>query len=97
MRSHDQVLDETLSSGTLRTLFQPIIDLDSQAVVGFEALTRGPVGSPLESAPALFGTADRCGRTAELDALCLSTAASTLASSDVGAVRVFLNVEPSPT
>jgi hypothetical protein len=33
----------------VRTVFQPLVHVESLAVVGFEALTRGPEGSPLEA------------------------------------------------
>jgi EAL domain-containing protein (putative c-di-GMP-specific phosphodiesterase class I) len=50
-----------------RVVFQPVIDLREGTVIGFEALARGPAGSPLESAAALIGAARAEGRLAELD------------------------------
>jgi EAL domain-containing protein (putative c-di-GMP-specific phosphodiesterase class I) len=41
-------LDAVLAVGGVTSVFQPIIDLDSGAVVAYEALARGPVG-PLRS------------------------------------------------
>lgn len=43
--------------GGLRVLFQPIVDLVSGAVLGHEALLRGPRLTPLESADELFRVA----------------------------------------
>jgi EAL domain-containing protein (putative c-di-GMP-specific phosphodiesterase class I) len=61
---------EILSQRTLRTMFQPIVSLPAGSVVGFEALTRGPVGSDYESADQLFGAAARSGLTQQLEMAC---------------------------
>ena len=42
-------LPQLLRSGGVRSLYQPIVDLDSGVPVAYEALARGPQGSPLES------------------------------------------------
>lgn len=57
-----------LASGDVRAVLQPIVDLDSGAVVADEALARGPVGE-LERPDLLFAEARRIGRLAELDEL----------------------------
>ena len=67
--SAPQLLDEMLSAGSLRTFFQPILDLHRGRIYGYEALTRGPAGSPLESPIPLFDLARRQGRGAELELL----------------------------
>ncbi len=41
-------LREILAGGLIRSLYQPIVDLDTREVVAYEALARGPVGSGLE-------------------------------------------------
>jgi sensor c-di-GMP phosphodiesterase-like protein len=41
----------------VRALYQPIVDLETGAVLGFEALARGPAGTPLESPLALLADA----------------------------------------
>jgi EAL domain-containing protein (putative c-di-GMP-specific phosphodiesterase class I) len=43
----ETVLDTVLSTGGVRTVFQPIVHLATGAVVAHEALSRGPAG-PLE-------------------------------------------------
>ena len=58
----------------VRAVFQPLIDLASGDVVGFEALARGPAGSMLESPGALFEAAYGIGRVAELDWVCRAAA-----------------------
>ncbi len=56
------------------SLFQPLIHLGTGEVVGYEALSRGPQGSPFASAAALFGQAEVDGLEAELDWVCLGSA-----------------------
>ena len=41
--------ERVLRDRLLRTVFQPIVRVQSGAVVGYEALIRGPAGSILES------------------------------------------------
>lgn len=45
----------------LHPVFQPIGTLATGELLGYEALIRGPAGTPLESPLALFGQARRCG------------------------------------
>src|ERR1700761_4017638 len=69
-----ECLDEILRARTTRALYQPIVELDTGRVVAWEALARGPEGSPLEFPAELFGAAARHGRTAELDHCCQAAA-----------------------
>jgi EAL domain-containing protein (putative c-di-GMP-specific phosphodiesterase class I) len=87
-------LEHCLEHGLVRTVFQPIVHLDSGDVVAYEALSRGPAG-PLERPDQLFDAARRSGRLTELDELCRRTAL--LSAIEVGIVapqRLFINVEP---
>lgn len=78
----------------LRTLFQPVIDLRSGTVAGFEALTRGPHGHPLEQPDELFASARQDGRLAELDWSCRCLAFRTAAHRLLPPQRLLVNVEP---
>ena len=51
----------------MRTLLQPIVRLHDRAIVGFEALSRGPQSSVLESPDRLFAAASACGRTLDME------------------------------
>src|SRR3954468_19875153 len=53
-----------------RSVYQPIVNLDTTEVVGYEALARGPEGSPLERPDRLFATAHACGLLTELEWAC---------------------------
>ena len=87
---------QVISSGAVRTLYQPIVDLDSGETVAFEALARGPEGSHLESPAALFGEAARLGLTGELDRVCRSVAIEGALDANVQPpINLFVNVEPA--
>ena len=82
----------------LRTVYQPIVDLASGTPVGFEALARGPAGSPLERPDALFGAARNAGRLAELDAACRRSALRGARDAGLRAPwTLFVNTEPATT
>lgn len=64
-------------------------------MLGYEALARGPIGSPLESPAALFGAAYRAGRVAELDWACRAAAFAEAARCGLGPpFTLFVNSEP---
>lgn len=89
-------IDEIIDARAVRTLFQPIVHLGSREVVGFEALTRGPVGSAWESPNALLDAAARAGRLGELDWVCRTHALRAAAASGLDRTLTwFVNVEPA--
>ncbi|MFY7866016.1 EAL domain-containing protein [Roseateles sp.] len=63
-----------IDEGLLRTLFQPIVQLDCGLIYGHEALVRGPAGSSLEFPDALFAAGRREGLTVELEVCCAQQA-----------------------
>ena len=88
-------LEEILRAGALRTVFQPIVDLETGALYGLEALTRGPEGSKLESPDTLFAAARAEGLLGALDSACQRTALANATSAGVRApLTVFVNAEP---
>ena len=87
-------LDEILAARSVRSVFQPIIDLDGGHVVAYEALARGPQG-PLERPDALFDAARQAGRLAELDEACRAAAFHGAVEHGLLApLTLFVNVEP---
>jgi diguanylate cyclase (GGDEF)-like protein/PAS domain S-box-containing protein len=89
-----QHVHEVLARSAVSSVFQPIVDLDTGAVVAYEALARGPVG-PLERPDALFAAARSAGRLAELDDLCRRAAFTGAVEQGLLApLTLFVNVEP---
>jgi len=81
-------------TAAVRSVFQPIVELDTRAVVAYEALARGPAG-PLERPDALFSAAREAGLVAELDAACRAAAfRAATAHRLLSPMGVFVNVEP---
>jgi len=59
-----------MSEGLLTTHYQPIVDMDLDAIMGYEALTRGPENTAFEVPKALFTASEAIRLSGELDALC---------------------------
>ena len=76
------------------TAYQPIMKLKERTVLGFEALSRGPRGSGLEGADALFGAATEHNLVIELDRLCRKRAL--LSSGRIPSnAKIFVNTLPA--
>ncbi|HTO55349.1 MAG TPA: EAL domain-containing protein [Myxococcota bacterium] len=69
-RDRAVALDRILLEESVSTVFEPIVKLASREVIGYEALSRGPSNSGLETPTALFGVAEQSDREYELDSLC---------------------------
>jgi EAL domain-containing protein (putative c-di-GMP-specific phosphodiesterase class I) len=52
------------------TAFQPIVEIQSRAIMGHEGLSRGPRGTDMQPPMALFSLAARLGLTEELERAC---------------------------
>jgi EAL domain-containing protein (putative c-di-GMP-specific phosphodiesterase class I) len=92
---HAAELDRLLGVGDIKSVFQPIVELDTGRTVAYEALARGPGGSPLAAPQSLFAAARQSGRLTELDLACQQAALQ--AARRVGLTdpwTVFVNVEP---
>jgi EAL domain-containing protein (putative c-di-GMP-specific phosphodiesterase class I)/GGDEF domain-containing protein/CBS domain-containing protein len=87
-------LIDIINGSDIRIVFQPIISLRDGVILGYEALSRGPSGSPLESPDTLFGVAVECGKLWELELLC-RTKALEAAYKNQFAYKLFINVNPS--
>jgi EAL domain-containing protein (putative c-di-GMP-specific phosphodiesterase class I) len=94
-RAHLDDPTEGMTVG-LRTVFQPIVDIETRVVVAVEALTRGPEGTLFESPDALFAEARRTGTVDALDRACQRTAISSfLALGAAPDLSLFVNLEPA--
>jgi len=84
---------EIIRHGSISSLFQPIMDFETDSVVGYEALSRGPSDSPLHNPLILFDVARQAGTLDELDQLCRRIAIRTFVSSGLNGL-LFLNAIP---
>ena len=69
-RDQKEQLLEIIYNRQIWTAFQPIVEIDSRQIMGWEGLSRGPRGSELELPLLLFGRASRHGLTEELERSC---------------------------
>jgi EAL domain-containing protein (putative c-di-GMP-specific phosphodiesterase class I)/GGDEF domain-containing protein len=82
------IRDEAVS-----TVFQPVVDLETREILGYEALSRGPKDTRFEMPGPMFAMSDRAGVAADLDRLC-RTHALRVWKSGAGHGKVFVNVLP---
>ncbi len=68
--ANKQLLQRIILKGQIDTVFQPIVDIRTGRPHGFEALARGPKGTPLETPMSLFDVATKTDLLFELDHLC---------------------------
>jgi len=93
LQTLERLLDIILRERVV-TAYQPILALKERTVLGFEALSRGPRVSGLETADALFGAADRHHLHIELDRLCRRRAL--LSSGRIpSTAKIFVNTLPA--
>ncbi|MEO5900484.1 MAG: EAL domain-containing protein [Ilumatobacteraceae bacterium] len=89
-------IDEVIQRRAVTSVYQPIVDLDSGFTVGYEALARGPRGSPFESPERMFAAAAAGGVSSELDWVCRAAALQGALDAGLGRSRqLFVNMEPS--
>jgi len=82
---------DILARKRIRTVYQPIVDLSTGAVVAHEALSRGPADTAFERPEALFAYALRTDQIWSLESLCLAFAAERFAGRRPG--LLFVNTE----
>ncbi|MEV4350077.1 EAL domain-containing protein [Actinoplanes sp. NPDC049596] len=89
-------IHDVLDARAVTTLFQPLIEISSGRLVGYEALSRGPAGTEWETPDALFAAAREAGREGELDWICRAAAyRAILAGGADERLTWFVNMEPS--
>lgn len=81
-------------AGEVTSVYEPIVDVATKTVFGYEALARGPAGTEFHSPVALFSAAEEEDFIFELDCLCRKSGLN-------GAIglpsdtKLFLNVRPT--
>lgn len=87
-------LQDVLLAEEIRTVFQPIVDLQLGGTLGFEALSRGPSGTAQHNPINLFTAAKDADLVFELDRHCRRRAMRTARNLPSG-YRLFINVVPA--
>ena len=64
---------EVVASDGISPVYQPIVDVQTGMVVGFEGLSRPHAQTAFEDAASMFTVAEASGRTADLDWVCIRT------------------------
>ncbi|MFT5758433.1 MAG: EAL domain-containing protein (putative c-di-GMP-specific phosphodiesterase class I) [Alteromonadaceae bacterium] len=86
-------LRDIIENKNISTVFQPIFNVKDKTVLGYEALTRGPVNSEFHSPDKLFSYATEYGLLSELEILCRDNAIRQFASLKLQGM-LFLNISP---
>jgi EAL domain-containing protein (putative c-di-GMP-specific phosphodiesterase class I) len=89
----DQLL-QLIMNRDLHVRFESVVDLRRSEVLGYEALARGPEGTPLQTPGQLFSLAEEVGLLYELDVLCRRIALQQSRAIPRGK-KLFLNVLPT--
>jgi EAL domain-containing protein (putative c-di-GMP-specific phosphodiesterase class I) len=80
----------------IRCVYQPIVHLQTEDVIGYEALARGPAHTSWQTPEALVNYAARVGRLPELDWICRAAAVRGAFAAEYPAdMPLFVNVEPA--
>ena len=84
---------EVVTNKLLRPVFQPIVDLRTGRILGFEGLIRPDPDGPLPNTSQLFAAAAASGRTVELDLACIEAVVN--AAGAIGPDRLLtINLSP---
>jgi EAL domain-containing protein (putative c-di-GMP-specific phosphodiesterase class I) len=93
-RRRRQALFDLVISRQITSVYEPIVEVESRTVYGYEALARGPAGSEFHSPYALFATATEQDLLFQLDCLCRQSGLHG-ARELPGGAKLFLNVRPT--
>jgi len=93
-RRRRKSLMAVLMAGEVSSVYEPIVDVRTKTVYGYEALARGPVGSDFHTPLHLFEAAGEEGLVFELDCLCRQSGLDGADGLPSG-TRLFLNVRPT--
>lgn len=86
-------LERIVKEQAIETLFQPVVDLDDNHVIGYEALTRGPRATDFEMPLSLFERSKEIGIAEELDRVCRHAALTHARKLEPGD-KLFINALP---
>ena len=93
MTAVSELVRKVLDDRCVTAVFQPIFSFREGRILGYEALVRGPEGSPLEAPGELFSAASEAGLTLQLNLVCAREVLRAFSSRGLDG-SVFLNVSP---
>jgi EAL domain-containing protein (putative c-di-GMP-specific phosphodiesterase class I) len=85
---------ETILDRRIYSVYEPIVEVESRTVFGYEALARGPQGSRFHSPIALFTAAEEHELVFELDCVCRASGLKGAMDFPAG-TKLFLNIRPT--
>ncbi len=94
LRRRNQRFRELVLSEDVISLYEPVVNLTTREVLGFEALARGPRGSEVHTPHQLFQMAEETELVFELDCLCRRAALRGARGLPAGKL-LFLNILPT--
>lgn len=89
-----QELLETILDHRVYSVYEPIVEVESRTVFGYEALARGPEGSRFHSPLAFFAAAEENDLVFELDCVCRESGLRGAVDFPSG-TKLFLNIRPT--
>jgi diguanylate cyclase (GGDEF)-like protein len=92
-RATKEALLQLLEDGRMETVFQPIWNFETDALLALEALCRPDPAYGLEGPAEAFDVAEQLGRVHALDVLCATRALAAAPECEDGAL-LFLNLSP---
>jgi EAL domain-containing protein (putative c-di-GMP-specific phosphodiesterase class I) len=94
LRAQRHAFLSVLLAGRVSSVYEPIVDVATKTVYGYEALARGPAGTELHSPAVLFEAAAQHSLVFELDCLCRQSGLDGAIGLPEG-THLFLNVRPT--
>ena len=93
-RERHRLFENLVLAEDVAILYEPIVNITTREVLGYEALVRGPWKTDVHSPDRLFQLAEETGLTFELDCLCRRTALRGARGLEAGR-KLFLNCLPT--
>src|SRR5262245_13609069 len=94
VREQRHAFQSVLLAGRITSVYEPIVDVATRTVYGYEALARGPAGTDFHSPAVLFEAAEDHHLVFELDCLCRQSGLDGAVGLPEG-THLLLNVRPT--
>lgn len=87
-------LKKLITHKNFNIVYQPLVNLFSGEIIGYEALTRGPKGTSLESPGVIFPLAEKSGLLYPVEKITREKALEQICNIQKG-IKLFLNINPA--